>query len=298
MVRYRGLVALVLAVLLVLTGCAGSRVAKEREARNRGAAVGTGGMVAQLNLPGRVGRVDRRPDQLQPVRAEAADQDLAVRAADGPEQPGLRGPALAGHRLQVAGRQQADFRDPAGREVDRRVGLHGQRRGLHLQPDEEVPRDRRRRDLEGHPRRPGNRDHRERQPGGVRLRRRRRLQVHDHHRPADPAGEGLRVGRRPGEVRGQGAGVDGAVTRWAATTVAGSSWSAGPTTGRPTRSRSRSWCWRATTTPTRPPSSCAAAGWTSTAASCPTRRRPSSRPTRRTTTSGTRPTASPCWRPT
>ena len=62
---------------------------------------------------GRVGRVDRRPDQLQPVRAEAADQDLAVRAADDPEQPGLRDHALAGHGVQVAGRQQADLRHPA-----------------------------------------------------------------------------------------------------------------------------------------------------------------------------------------
>ena len=46
----RGAIAIALAVLLVLTGCAGSRVAKEREARKQGTTVGTGGMVAQLNL--------------------------------------------------------------------------------------------------------------------------------------------------------------------------------------------------------------------------------------------------------
>ena len=46
----KGLIAVVIALLLILPGCAGSRVANERKARQT-TTVGTGGMVAQLNLP-------------------------------------------------------------------------------------------------------------------------------------------------------------------------------------------------------------------------------------------------------
>jgi peptide/nickel transport system substrate-binding protein len=46
----KGLIAVVVALLLILPGCAGSRVANERKARQT-TTVGTGGMVAQLNLP-------------------------------------------------------------------------------------------------------------------------------------------------------------------------------------------------------------------------------------------------------
>ena len=50
MVLRKGLVAVLVALLLILPGCAGSRVANERKAR-QSTTVGTGGMVAQLNLP-------------------------------------------------------------------------------------------------------------------------------------------------------------------------------------------------------------------------------------------------------
>ncbi len=50
MVKRKALVALALALLMALPGCAGSRVANERKSRHTSSA-GTGGMIAQLNLP-------------------------------------------------------------------------------------------------------------------------------------------------------------------------------------------------------------------------------------------------------
>ena len=50
MVKRRALVAAAVVLLLLMPGCAGSRVANERKLARTGT-VGTGGMIAQLSLP-------------------------------------------------------------------------------------------------------------------------------------------------------------------------------------------------------------------------------------------------------
>ena len=114
----RGAIAIALAVLLVLTGCAGSRVAKEREARKQGTTVGTGGMVAQLNLQAESdasigGLINYNPyAPKQQTRTWLYEPLMVQSSLD------CVVTALAGHGLQVAGRQQADLRHPARRQVD------------------------------------------------------------------------------------------------------------------------------------------------------------------------------------
>ena len=91
------------------------------------------------------------------------------------------------------------------------------------------------------------------QQGGARLRWHAAPKFEGIIETQDPPGARLRPGGRPDQVRRQGRRSAPDRSRSAATTAAASSSPAVPTTGRPTRSRSRSSFSRATTTPRRRP---------------------------------------------
>ena len=157
-------------------------------------------------------RQDRHPDhlererraldlRLQPVQRLRHAAVGRVRLRDA----GLRQPAAGrqGHPharvlLQLgSGRQVADVHDPLGRQVQQRHPADRQRRGLHVQPAQEVPGARPARRLVGPVQR-----HRDRhRPGHDGLQRPRGAVVLLHRRPgADRVPGHLVEGRQPGRL--------------------------------------------------------------------------------------------------
>ena len=87
----------VTASVLALSACGGSLGGGANGPAATGGS-GGGGMVAQLTFPAEVDASVGGLVNYNPLRGQAADQDLALRAADGPQQHHLQRSPLAGHQ--------------------------------------------------------------------------------------------------------------------------------------------------------------------------------------------------------
>ena len=140
MVLRKGLVAVLVALLLILPGCAGSRVANERKAR-QSTTVGTGGMVAQLNLPAESdasigGLTNYNPyAPKQQTKTWLYEPLMIQNNLDCEVTPWL----ATAYKWRGANKLTFDIRE--GVKWSDGSDFHRQGRGLHVQPDEEVPGD-------------------------------------------------------------------------------------------------------------------------------------------------------------
>ena len=103
----RVLAAAGVAVTLALTSCAGSRVANNKENSNQG----SGGMIAQLTFPAETdasigGLVNYNPYAPKQITKTWLYEPLMIQSSLDCKV------ALARHRIQVGGREQAGLRHP------------------------------------------------------------------------------------------------------------------------------------------------------------------------------------------
>ena len=139
MVMRKALVAVLVAVAAGSTGLC--RQPGGRASGSTSEAPAAGGMVAQLNFPAESdasigGLVNYNPyAPKQQTKTWLYEPLMIQNSLDCKITPWL----ATGFKWEGANKLTFDIR--RGREVERRLGLHRQRRGLHLQPDEEVPRD-------------------------------------------------------------------------------------------------------------------------------------------------------------
>ena len=209
--RKAAIAAAGVALTLALTSCAGSRVANENQDSGQGSS--SGGMIAQLTFPAEVdasigGLVNYNPyAPKQLTKTWLYEPLMMLNSLDCKVTPWL----ATGYKWESP--KQARLRHPSGREVVGRLGLHGGRCRLHLQPDEEVPGDRPGRDLE---RRRSARKATSVVAEGNQvifdLRRRRGAEVRrrSSQQPIMSRAR-IRRGRRPDEVRRQEPGLHRAV---------------------------------------------------------------------------------------
>ena len=115
----RSIIAGALALALTVSGCAGSRAAKDKAENNAngGAATGSatgsggaqadsgGGMIPELTFPSDVDAAAAGLENYNPYAAKPHHGVVPVRDADDPERPDLRGHPVAGHQVQVGGRR-------------------------------------------------------------------------------------------------------------------------------------------------------------------------------------------------